>query len=46
MSGVKRGVRLGGLTDVGVVDLGEEADLWRAHGVLFWQEQFQPEDAI
>ena len=35
-----------GLTDVGVVDLSEEADLWWAHGVLLWQEQLQLEDAI
>lgn len=29
---------VGRLTDVGVVDLGEETDLRWAHRVLFWQE--------
>lgn len=34
------------LTDVGVVDLCEKPDLWRAHGVLFRQKQLQREDAV
>lgn len=34
------------LTDVRVVDLGEEPDLWWAHRILFWQKKFQPKDAI
>lgn len=32
------GGEVGRLTDVGVVDLGEETDLRWAHRVLFWQE--------
>jgi len=28
-----------------VVDLGEEADLGRSHGVVVWQEQLELEDA-
>ena len=32
------------LTDVGVVDLCEETNLWWAHGVFFWQEELQTED--
>ena len=31
--------------DVGVVDLGEEADLGRSHGVVVGQEQFKLEDS-
>ena len=34
------------LTDVGVVDLCEETNLWWAHGVFFWQEELQTEDTI
>ena len=34
------------LTDVRVVDLGEKADLWWGHGVLFRQEQLQPEHTV
>jgi hypothetical protein len=31
--------------DVGVVDLGKEADLWGCHGVVVGQEQFELEDS-
>lgn len=31
--------------DVGVVDLGEEADLGGSHGVIVGQEQFELEDS-
>ena len=34
------------LTDVGMVDLCKEPDLWWAHGVFFWQEELQTEDTI
>jgi hypothetical protein len=34
-----------GLTDVGMVDLGEEPHFGRCHGVVFRQEQFQLEDS-
>lgn len=30
--------------DVGMVDLGEEADLGRSHGVVVWQEELELED--
>ena len=33
-------------TDVGMVDLGQKAHLWRRHGVLFWQEQLEAEHAL
>lgn len=33
------------LTDVGMVDLGQEADLWRGHGVILHQKQLGLEDA-
>ncbi len=33
-------------TDIRVVDLGQEANLRRAHGVFFWQEQLQPKHSI
>ena len=31
--------------DVGVVDLGEEANLWRSHGVVVREEELEIEDA-
>lgn len=34
-----------GRTDVGVVDLGEEPDLGRGHGILFGEEELQLEMA-
>ena len=34
------------LTDVRVINLGKEPDLWRAHGIFFGKEEFQPEDAV
>jgi hypothetical protein len=33
------------LVDVGVVDLGEETDLWGRHWVIIWEEEFEVEDA-
>lgn len=40
----KRLMRCGGqLTDVRVINLGEESHLWRCHWVFFRQEQFQLE---
>lgn len=33
------------LVDVGVVDLGKEADLGRGHGVVIREEEFELEDA-
>lgn len=30
--------------DVGVVNLGQESDLWWGHRVVIWQEQFEFED--
>lgn len=29
--------------NVGVVDLGQESDLWRCHGVVVWQEELELE---
>lgn len=34
------------LTDIRMVDLGEEADFGRSHGVFFWKEELETEDAI
>lgn len=31
--------------DVGVVDLGQEADFWWGHGVVLWKEELKAEDA-
>ena len=45
MSGVKRGVRLGGLTDVGVVDLGLERENRRLEGVFFGEGDLDVEFA-
>ena len=33
------------LVDIGVVDLGKEADLGRGHGVVIGEEEFELEDA-
>lgn len=33
------------LVNVGMVDLGEEADLWRCHGIVVWKEQLEIEYA-
>lgn len=33
------------LTDVGMVDLGEEPDFGRGHGVVFGKEQLELEDS-
>lgn len=33
------------LVDVGVVDLGKEADLGGRHWVVIWEEEFEVEDA-
>lgn len=34
------------ITDVGMVDLGQEADLWRSHGILFRKKELQTENTI
>ena len=39
-------VRAEGRTDVGMVDLGQEAHLWRRHRVLFREEQLEPEHTV
>jgi hypothetical protein len=33
------------LIDVGMVDFGQESDLWWGHGVIIWEEQLELEDA-
>lgn len=33
------------LVDIGVENLGEEANLWRSHGIVFGQEELQLENA-
>lgn len=33
------------LVDVWVVDLGQEANLGRSHGVVFWEEELELEDS-
>jgi hypothetical protein len=33
------------LIDVGMVDFGQESDLWWGHGVIIWKEQLELKDA-
>jgi hypothetical protein len=33
------------LIDIGMIDLGQEANLGRSHGVVVWEEELELEDA-
>lgn len=33
------------LIDVGMIDFGQESDLWGGHGVIIWEEELELKDA-